>query len=113
MNIRIVCGRLKYKIKGLFNLNIIKKTIYAIKILDLGFNSFWELVFKPKTMKVLKLSEHIIYSDTSLKKIAAIKYIHDDPIILYNEDYSKDSVNCRKIINEYYLKLINGGHNND
>lgn len=111
MNIRVTCGRLKYKIKGLFNPNTVKKTIYAIKILDLKFSLFWELISKPKAIQILRLSEHVVYSDISLKKIAAIKYIHNNSVILYNEDYSEDSVNCRKIINKYYLKLINnGGH---
>lgn len=110
MNIRIMYGRFKYKIKKWFEFNRIRKALYAIKTLDLEFSSFFELIFKPKVMYVLDFSNvSNYYPDDLLKKIAALKYIYNYPVFIMNEDCLGNGVDSKKLINKYYLKLLNGG----
>ena len=113
MKIRIVYGKLRYNFCKLFSFTKLSRTIYGIKTLDLKFDSFIHVYFKSKNLYVVRLSKDLIYSQTILKEIAVAKYVYSNIIFLYNEDYSENSVNCKKLINEYYLKLLNGGSNND
>lgn len=113
MNIRVTCGRIKFKIKQRLSFNTLKRTIYAIKMLDLKFDSFKKVIFKPKVLQVMTLSKNNVYSEKLLKEIAALKYVHNYSVFLHNEDYSQNSVNCKRSINEYYLKLLNGGQRDD
>lgn len=109
MNIRITYGKLKYKIKRFISSNKFRKVLYATKVLSLRPGSFFRICFKPKKFFVVNMSANRYYSITSLKEIAIMKYIYGNLVFLHNEDYSVNSINCKKLINEYYLKLTNGG----
>lgn len=113
MEIRITYGKIKYKIKRWFHFNKVSRIIRVIKILDLKFSSFSRLFFKPKIIMLITLSDSLISEEDNnrlLKEIAAVNYLYGD---LYFINYKDSGVNCRKLLNEYYLKLINGGRNND
>lgn len=112
MNIRIMYGRFKYKIKKWLEFNRIRKTLYAIKVLNLNKRSFFNLICRSDVICIVDLTNKESCSDSRLRRIAALKYIHNYQILFYNENYSEDCINYKKLINKYYLKLLNGGQNN-
>ena len=105
MRIRIIYGKLKFKIRQWFSFDKIVKLINAIKILELDLNSFLRIYFSSKNLKIITLSENSVYSKNSLKEIAIMSCVYNN-IIIHNDDYSENSVAYRRFINKYYLKLM-------
>lgn len=112
MNIRIICGRIKYNVGRLFAFNKLSKIIYGIKTLNLKFNSLIHIYFRSKNLQIVDLSPTIVYTEDVLKEIAISKYVYNN-VFFIGEDYSENVINHKKFINKYYLKLVNGGHEND